>query len=156
MQRAMIDSCARVCQVGGFPRSVGQIFGLLYGSAEPMCLDSIAETLQISKASCSLGTRYLCGWRAVRMVWIQGDRKAHFEVQEDFASMFRAFLSEFIQPRIDASGRHVGRLEQAMEEDRSSGRFSAEALKTMEKRVKTLKGFYKRVQSVAPLAKRLF
>ena len=35
-QREMITVCGRVCQLVGLPRSVGQIYGLIYLSTAPL------------------------------------------------------------------------------------------------------------------------
>ena len=47
----LIEACGRICQVFGLPRSLGQIYGLLYLAPEPLSLESIADLLGISKAS---------------------------------------------------------------------------------------------------------
>ncbi len=50
----------------GLSRSVGQLYALLYMSAEPMCLDEMAEACRMSKASASVNVRELERWGAVR------------------------------------------------------------------------------------------
>src|SRR5689334_2647745 len=96
----MVDACGRAAQILGLPRSIGQIYGLLYVSLEPLCLDDIAALLAISKGSASQGTRQLEGWRAIRQVWVQGDRKDHFEVDPDLGNLLRALYRDLVKPRI--------------------------------------------------------
>jgi hypothetical protein len=37
----MIEACARLCQLLGVPRSIGQIYGLLYLAVKPQSLDDM-------------------------------------------------------------------------------------------------------------------
>ena len=50
---------ADVVQVLGVPKSVGQIYGLLYGSPDPLSLSDIVERLEISKGCASQGLQLL-------------------------------------------------------------------------------------------------
>lgn len=50
---------ADAVQLFGVPRSVGQIYGLLYATPEPLTLADIVERLEISKGSASQGLQLL-------------------------------------------------------------------------------------------------
>ncbi len=50
---------AEIVQLFGFPKSVGQIYGLLYSSPQPLGLSAITEILAISKGSASQGLQLL-------------------------------------------------------------------------------------------------
>jgi hypothetical protein len=50
---------AEVMQVFGVPKSVGQIYGLLYASPEPLSFSDIVVRLEISKGSASQGLQLL-------------------------------------------------------------------------------------------------
>ncbi|MGR3454731.1 GbsR/MarR family transcriptional regulator [Pseudooceanicola sp.] len=54
-----IEALGLISQTEGAPRISGQILGLLLLAEEPMSLDEIAESLNISKASASTNTRLL-------------------------------------------------------------------------------------------------
>lgn len=132
----MVDACGRVSQALGFPRSTGQIFGLLYFATRPMCLEEIAKQLQISKASSSTGTRELCGLNAIRQVWMQGERKAYFEAETNLAEVSKAVFSGFVLPRVNAAKKRLETVSVALEEDRASGRLSAEEAREVAGRLK--------------------
>jgi hypothetical protein len=57
------DECvlffAEIVQLFGVPKSVGQIYGLLYASPEPLGFPEIVERLEISKGSASQGLQLL-------------------------------------------------------------------------------------------------
>ena len=75
----LIDVGGRFAQSAGLPRSVGEIYGLLYLSAKPMSAPEIGEALSISKGSVSTGTRQLLALGFIHKVWVQSERKDHFE-----------------------------------------------------------------------------
>ena len=50
---------AEIVQLFGIPKSVGQIYGLLYVSPQPLGLTEIVERLEISKGSASQGLQLL-------------------------------------------------------------------------------------------------
>ena len=50
---------AEIVQLFGIPKSVGQIYGLLYASYQPLGFTSIVERLEISKGSASQGLHLL-------------------------------------------------------------------------------------------------
>jgi len=79
----MIEVGGRVCQLLGVSRTVGQIYGLLYLSPKPLSLDEIAELLSIGKSTASMGSRQLSAWRAIRPVWIHGERRDLYEVDPE-------------------------------------------------------------------------
>jgi hypothetical protein len=54
-------------QVLGVPKSVGQIYGLLYASLEPLSFSDIVERLEISKGSASQGLQLLRSLGAIKL-----------------------------------------------------------------------------------------
>jgi len=70
---------SEVVQVFGVPKSVGQIYGLLYASPTPLSFSDIVERQDISKGSASQGLQLLRSLGAVRIADAQreatGDRR---------------------------------------------------------------------------------
>jgi hypothetical protein len=58
---------SEVVQVFGVPKSVGQIYGLLYASPEPLSFSDIVERLEISKGSASQGLQLLRSLGAIKV-----------------------------------------------------------------------------------------
>ncbi len=151
----MVEVTARLCQMLGMPRSTGQIYGLLYLSPHVLGLDEIAESLGISKASASTGTRQLLAWHAVRQVWKQGDRKDYFEAQTDLAEVLRSNYAGFFRPKLENSQRRVGSLLASLESDRKSGAVEREEYQLCKERLESLARLQNRVQKLLPLAEKL-
>ena len=77
-QLAIIDLFVNLAQSFGLQKSIGQIYGLLYASPEPLCLDALVVQLGISKGSGSQGLRTLRALGAVNLVFVPGDRRDHY------------------------------------------------------------------------------
>jgi len=60
----------------GQPRSIAEIYGLLFVSPVPLTLDDLAERLELSKGSASQGLKYLRELGAVRVVAVAEARRA--------------------------------------------------------------------------------
>ncbi|HVY68678.1 MAG TPA: hypothetical protein VHH73_02050 [Verrucomicrobiae bacterium] len=150
----MIEAGGRLCQLIGMPRSIGQIYGLLFFSPEPLSLDEITALLGISKASASTGTRVLVAWTAIRPVWVPGDRRDYFEVVEDLAASLRNVLANFVRPRITSSGKRLGSLASTLAEDKAAGRLTDEEFELCTRRLGNLSRMQARLDKIAPLAEK--
>ena len=91
-----IDFFVRMMSIMGFPRSVGEIYGLLYFSQQPLSMDKIMDKLRISLGSASQGLKSLRSLKAVRTVYIQGERKDHFIAETEFRRLFSNFIKDEI------------------------------------------------------------
>jgi DNA-binding transcriptional regulator GbsR (MarR family) len=143
-----------ICQVLGLPRSIGQIFGLLYLSTEPLSLNKMSEILGISKGSASVGTRQLVSWGAIRKVWIPGNRRDYYEVVEDLGQLVRGSYSNLLKPRIQSSKDRLAVLKVNLKEDIQSGAIPIEKKQVIEERIKSLEKVHKRLFQFLPLAEK--
>jgi len=66
-QSECIELFAEVVYALGLPRSIGQIYGLLYASPVPLSFSDIVERLEISKGSASQGLQLLRSLGAINL-----------------------------------------------------------------------------------------
>ena len=151
----MIEAGGRLCQLIGLPRSTGQIYGLLFLSPRALALDDIAEMLGVSKASASTGTRQLVAWRAIRQIWVQGDRRDHFEVEADIGNLLRKSYTDFVKPRLESSSKRVEQMNASLEQDLADGMLSSAEYKLCAERLKGFLRVQKKIRILAPIAERL-
>jgi len=108
----MLDGLSQLASYFGFRKVMGQLFGSLLLSVQPLSLDDMVERLGISKASVSTNIRSLEHMGMVRQVWVRGGGgRKFYQAETDFWQIFSNFLS----------GRELRDLEHAlevMEEDR--------------------------------------
>jgi DNA-binding transcriptional regulator GbsR (MarR family) len=151
----MIEAGGRLCQMLGLPRSTGQIYGLLYLSPKALSLDDIVELLSISKGSASTGTRQLIRWRAIRLVWVPGERRDHFDIEADLGNLLRAAYTEFVKPRVASSRKRLDQMTASLDSDLASGHLTKEDYKFCQDRLRKFGAIQKKLQTVLPLAERM-
>jgi len=84
----------------GLPKSVGEIFGVLYGSPKPLTMFDIIDRINISKGSASQGLKMLRTLGAVREVDCDDDRKTYFEADVELKKIVGGFIREEIRPHL--------------------------------------------------------
>ncbi len=104
LEREVIALFVRVADLLNLPRSVGEIYGVLFITTEPLCLDDCRLRLNISKGSTSQGLKILRSFGAIRTVYVPGDRKDYYIAETSLRKIAAGFASEQIQPHV-ASGK---------------------------------------------------
>ncbi len=89
-------------RVIGLPPSIGQIYGLLFISRQPLALDDLVKRLEMSKGSVSQGLRTLKTLGAVREVTATdaADRKTYYEPAVELKRLVGGFIREQILPHL--------------------------------------------------------
>ncbi len=90
----LIQGLGRVSSFWGFSKVVGQLYGLLYLSPQPISLDAMADQLSVSKGNISINIRLLERLGMVRKVWQKGERKDYYEAETDFWKVVKGILRE--------------------------------------------------------------
>ncbi len=152
----MVVSGGRLSQLLGFPKSIGQIYGLLLFSDKPMSAEDIGLALRVSKGTISNSIRQLSGWGVIRQVWVAGDRKDHFEVIDDFKAVIRAAMDDILKPRIQSSGQRIERIESFLKEEKKTGKITNELYDLRLKRMKSITKHHKTFSKVLPMIEKLF
>ena len=114
----LVDTCGRLAQALGLPRSVGEIYGLLYLAPEPMSAPEIAEALSISKGSVSTGTRQLLALGCIQKVWQQEERKDHFEAVLELGDLVRSAYDQIFKVRAENAERRLTGMLDTLEEEK--------------------------------------
>ena len=132
----------------GIPKSVAMIYGVLFGSAEPLSFSDIESKLDISKGSVSQGLRVLRTMGAVEAV--AGDagasgspHLARYQPVVEMRVLLKQLLAEKVQPHIEASGNAIKNMAEALPDDKEG----AEILRI---RLKHLRAWHKRAGDLIP------
>lgn len=151
----MIEAGGRICQLLGIPRSVGRIYGLLYLAPQPLSMPEIADLLRISIGSASTGTRLLSAWRAIRVAWVPGHRRDHFEVEPDLTNLLRTAYMDFVKPRLNSSDKRLERISASLDEEHGKGVITQEDYNLSSERLDNIRDIQKKLQSLIPLLEQL-
>ncbi|MBG30842.1 MAG: hypothetical protein CMI31_12690 [Opitutae bacterium] len=112
-----IDYFVRLMSLLGMPRSVGEIYGLLYFSTAPMPMDMVAARLGISIGSASQGLRTLRSLKAVKVTYVLGDRRDHYLAESEFRHLLSSFIKEEIMPHLESGKARIERMEEILGRD---------------------------------------
>lgn len=94
----------QMTQVLGVPRSLGEIYGLLFATPQPLAFQDIADRLNLSKGSVSQGLRFLRTVGAIQPVVVAGDRREFFEPVVELRALVGGFLRERLNPQLETWG----------------------------------------------------
>lgn len=112
IQRQVVDYFVDGVRVLGLPRSLGEIYGLLFITPTPLSLDDLVRILGISKGSASQGLRTLKTLGAVREATGNGDRRTYYEPAVDLKRLVGGFIREQIRPHIESGKTKLRLLQQ--------------------------------------------
>ncbi|TDR72991.1 GbsR/MarR family transcriptional regulator [Paludibacterium purpuratum] len=78
----------------GMSRTTGQIYALLYLSAQPLNADDIVDSLGMSRSNVGAGLKALASWRLIEQAPQPGDRREFFMTPDDSWEVLRRFVVE--------------------------------------------------------------
>ena len=82
-KEAFISHWGEMGSSWGVPRSMAEIHALLFIEGRPLCSDEIMDRLQVSRDNVSTTLRQLADWGIVTRVRLRGDRKDHYQAEQD-------------------------------------------------------------------------
>jgi len=110
LETEIIDFFVQLSRVLGQPRSLAEIYGLLFISGRPLAMDDLIERLRLSKGSASQGLRFLCGIGAARTVYVPGERRTHYEAVAQLRTLANRFLRDQVVPHLDNGQARLERI----------------------------------------------
>ena len=147
----VIDLFVGAARLFGFPKSVAQIYGLLFLAPEPLPLDEITSRLQISKGSVSQGLKFLRSVSAIKPVFVPGDRRDHFRAVAELKQLASGFIKEELEPHIETGTVRLERLRSLLPE----GDADPEVAEHLTTRVERLENWHGKAKKVLPLVGKL-
>jgi len=99
----IIDLFVQFSRILGQPKSVAEIYGLLFVTPHPLAMEEMMRRLKISKGSTSQGLRFLRSLGAVKLVYVPRQRAVHFEAVAQLRNLVTRFLRDQILTRLDGS-----------------------------------------------------
>ena len=140
-----IDFFVRLANLLHISRSIGEIYGLLFASAQPISADSVREKLRISSGSASQGLRLLRTVGAVKVTYIPGERRDFYVAETHLRTIAAGVVRERIVPRLSDQDDRLARLVELLSELPASNRG------LMEERIQSLQGWRKKAGAMLPM-----
>ena len=150
IERQVVTLFADGVKVAGLPRSLGEIYGLLFLTRDPLSLDDLVGRLQISKGSASQGLKFLRTLGAIQEVDGPDTRRTYYQADIKLKKLVGGFIREQLRPHLDSGKERLRALEAEvnLEEDPAQRAFYDE-------RVKKLERWLKQAKLVLPLIQRV-
>ncbi|MBU6181913.1 MAG: hypothetical protein KGR46_03790 [Verrucomicrobia bacterium] len=147
-QRESIALFINAASALSLPKSIGEIYGLLFSTPEPLSLDDIVERLRISKGSASEGLRWLKSLGAVNSVYVPGVRREHFTAETSLRKLASGYLRDRIDPHLDNGQERLRALEGSIDGENPDKHFQ-------QSRLGQVRGWYQFISKVLPIVKTL-
>lgn len=106
---SIVEGLGQLASYFGFSKVMGQLFGALMLSPDPLSLDDLMNLLGISKASVSTNMRTLEHMGIVREVWVKDDRRKYYRAERDFWRILTNILKQPRAPRCQPGAPRTGR-----------------------------------------------
>ena len=145
-ETSMIEMFVRAASLVGLPRSIGEIYGLLFCAAHPMIFDDLVTRLGISRGSVSQGLKLLRQLGAVKLQYVAGNRKDHYVPELSMKRLVRGFVRDQFSPHIESGDSRVKDLRELVEAE-SDPVLRQHGLK----RLGTLISWQNRIQKLLPI-----
>jgi len=145
-ETSMIDVFVRAAGLIGLPRSIGEIYGLLFCSPQALSFDELVERLQISKGSVSQGLKVLRQLGAVKLHYVPGSRRDHYQPELSMKRLVRGFIKDQFEPHLLSGSQRLDNIEALIQEAGDEGSH-AHALSRLE----TLRSWQKRTRKLMPI-----
>lgn len=147
LEQESVDYFVSLVQIFGLPKSIGQIYGLLFVSSDPLPMDRIVEDLSISKGSASQGLTLLKTLGAVTPHQIAGDRREHFQADLNVSRIVSYFFESRLKDRLENG---EVRLEKMLQLAQAAEKANTESETNILARVHALQKWQKRGRTIIP------
>lgn len=147
-QTEAISLFVNVAAVLSVPKSVGEIYGLLFSTESPLCLDDIIGALRMSRGSASEGTQWLRSMGAIKTVYLPGVRKDHFVAELSLRHLAGGFLRDRVEPHVANGDARIRLLRKAVSRSGPARSFESG-------RVNQLANWYSFARKILPIVKAL-
>ena len=137
------------CRTVGLPKSVGEIYGVIYASATPLSMDEIMGKLGLSLGSTSQGLKMLRSFGAVKTVYQPGSRKDYFTVELDFRKVITQYLADVVVPQFSSTKTQL----EGLSKEIQSGQMLAEVEVT--ERIRVLEKVSQRANLLLPAVSKI-
>ncbi len=107
-RKHFIQGISRIANFWGFPKAMGAIYGAIYLSSDPLCLDDLVGEVGVTKGAVSTSVRNLERLNMVHKHLKVGDRKDYYTAETDFWKIIKGVLREREKSEFDHALKAVG------------------------------------------------
>ena len=133
----------------GLPKSMGEIYGLIFASAEPLGFAEIERKLRLSKGTVSQGLRSLRELGAIQAAGGEGDRRERWVATIELRKLIGTILRDRLVPYLERQDQRIAQADTLLAAP--TAELDEAALKTLRARLDKLQRWQSRARTVLPL-----
>lgn len=133
----------------GQPKSFAEVYGMLFISTRPMPIEDLVERLATNRAAIHRALRFLRKAGLLRMAYIPGDRRVHYEAVAELRHLVIGFVRDQILPQLANAENQIDRLAEVVR------KLPKEQRGQLSGRVAVLQRWGRRSRNVVPLVLKL-
>jgi HTH-type transcriptional regulator, glycine betaine synthesis regulator len=145
-ETSTIEVFIRAASLIGLPRSIGEIYGLLFCADQPLAFDDLGRRLEMSRGSVSQGLKFLRQLGAVKLHYIAGSRKDYYEPELSMGRLVRGFVRDQFSPYIETGNARLNAIDTLIQSEED-----LRLRKHATQRIQTLRTWQSRIQKLLPL-----
>ena len=145
-----ISGLSRISRFWGFPRAMGAIYGSLYLSPGPLCLDELVDQARVTKGAISTNVRALERLGMVHKKVRIGERRDFYSAETDFWKITKGILKEREKSEFDHALRTVDE-SLALTQEPGVSPDDAELAAFYQQRLGAIQGFFRSLDKIVNL-----
>ncbi len=110
----MIEHWVQLADAFGVPKSLAQIYGLIFTSKTPVSAQACVDVLKISRSSAGQGLKTLREIGAVRSAFELGARREAFVIESDLGVVIQGMFKGRLVPAFDLFFTQIASIERAL------------------------------------------
>ena len=152
VEDALIDYFQHAADLLGAPRSIAAIYGLFFASTAPLCLQDIAERLDLSQGSVSNGLRFLKELGAITSASGPQPRREYYVIDLQMRNLIRRYLDDRVGVHLAQGAERLGQIKAKLEAAGNNGA-DADLRGTLSERLEQLESWQGKTRALLPMAK---
>jgi HTH-type transcriptional regulator, glycine betaine synthesis regulator len=145
LEREVIDYFVNLFRIFTMPKSVGEVYGLLFASPRPLTMEELVLRLRMSKGAVSQGLKVLRSYGAIRSSYVPGDRRDHYSIELGMRRVAAGFLKEQLTPQVESAVSRLDRMEDRLRET------ECENHELLQQRIESLRTWQNRGTRLLPM-----
>lgn len=145
---AVLDLFVSALRAVGLPKSLGEIYGLLFIAEKPQSFEDMAERLRLSRGSVVQGLKTLRQIGAVKLTPSTG-RRDLYVAETELKKMVVGFIAAQVVPNLDMVGGRLKELRELFGRTESNPKERGETI--LEERLIKLEQWHRRASVLAPM-----
>lgn len=147
-QMQCITLFVRAAAVFSLPRSIGQVYGILFATPRPLNLDELIVLLGSSRGGTHDAIKWLMHIGAVERVHLPGVRKEHYRSELNLRKLAAGYLRLKVEPHVENGADHILELAESIEPDGADAEFQ-------HRRLDKIRAWHRVLSELLPMVKQI-